>query len=230
MASRRLIVNADDLGQSPSINAGIRECAELGVVTSASLMVRWAAAEDAARWANTVSSLSLGLHLDLGEWVCVGGEWRQLYSVVDEHDPGAVRDEVDAQLDSFLRMAGRAPTHIDSHQHVHKEEPVRTLVLERAARLGVPVRGLSETVAYCGKFYGQWSDGTAYPDGVGYDALMRILDDLPDGTSELGCHPGTGERDVESMYWSERSAERDVLCDPRLPDAMTARGIELCSY
>jgi predicted glycoside hydrolase/deacetylase ChbG (UPF0249 family) len=228
VAERRLIINADDLGLSRSINEGIRECVDKGVVTSASLMVRWPAAVDAARWAHSQNELSLGLHLDLGEWVCVDGEWSELYRVADRTDVEAVNKEVDAQLEAFINMAGRLPSHIDSHQHAHNEEPVRTVLLQRAARLGIAVRGHS--VAYSGRFYGQWGGGHPYPDGIGFEALLNILDDLPMGTTELGCHPGTGASDFESMYISERAVEKDVLCDPRLPGELALRSIELTSY
>lgn len=48
--SRFLIVNADDFGQSPGVNRGIIEAHEHGIVTSASLMVRWPAATEAAAY------------------------------------------------------------------------------------------------------------------------------------------------------------------------------------
>ena len=43
-----LVVNADDLGMSTGVNRGIFEAHERGIVTSASLMVRWAGAREAA--------------------------------------------------------------------------------------------------------------------------------------------------------------------------------------
>ena len=45
---RYLIVNADDLGRSPGVNRGVIEAHAGGIVTSASLMVRWPAAAEAA--------------------------------------------------------------------------------------------------------------------------------------------------------------------------------------
>ena len=48
LAERRLIMNADDFGISPGVNAGIIEAHERGIVTSASLMVRWPDAVAAA--------------------------------------------------------------------------------------------------------------------------------------------------------------------------------------
>ncbi len=188
MARRRLIVNADDLGRSRSVNAGIRDCVERGIVTSASLMVRWAAAREAAMWAVN-EGVSLGLHVDLGEWTCIDGEWRELYHVADGEDRISVIREVDAQLEAFAQMVGRPPSHIDSHQHAHEREPVRAVVLERGARLNVPVRGHSPDVAYCGSFYGQWGSGNPYPEGITYEAFVAILDGLPEGTTELGLPP-----------------------------------------
>ena len=64
---RQLIVNADDLGLSPGVNRGIADAVARGVVTSTSLMVRWPSSDDAARWARAHGSVSVGLHLDLGE-------------------------------------------------------------------------------------------------------------------------------------------------------------------
>ena len=47
-ANKKLIVNADDFGQSPGINKGIIKAREKGIVTSASLLVRYPAAVEAA--------------------------------------------------------------------------------------------------------------------------------------------------------------------------------------
>ena len=60
-AAHCLIVNADDFGQSPGVNRGIIEAHEHGIVTSASLMVRWPAAASAAAYAREHARLGLGL-------------------------------------------------------------------------------------------------------------------------------------------------------------------------
>src|ERR1041384_5283397 len=120
-----LIVNADDFGLSDGVNRGIIEAFERGIVTSASLMVRQPAAAAAATDAASHPKLSVGLHLDLGEWVFQNGEWVILYSVVATDDPKAVGAETSHQLSQFRRLMGRNPTPLDSHQHVHRKEPVR---------------------------------------------------------------------------------------------------------
>src|SRR5215204_3611043 len=111
---RYLVVNADDFGLSPGVNRGIIDAHERGIVTSASLMVRPAAAGEAAAYARGRSELSLGLHVDLGEWVYRGGEWSALYEVVDVNDPRAVREEVSRQFEGFCGLLGGPPTHVDS--------------------------------------------------------------------------------------------------------------------
>src|SRR5438876_8302919 len=117
---RYLIVNADDFGLSAGVNRGILEAHRCGIVTSASLMVRWPAAVETAAIARDCPGMSVGLHLDLGEWAFRGGGWEQLYYVVDTEDSAAVSREMRQQLDRFWELTGNCPTHLDSHQHVHR--------------------------------------------------------------------------------------------------------------
>src|SRR5215469_1972759 len=120
--TRHLIVNADDFGLSAGVNRGIIECAGHGILTSASLMVRWPAAAEAAAYAKQNRAISVGLHVDLGEWVFRDGEWVLLYRVVDTDDALAVKEEIHRQVAEFRRLVGRPPSHLDSHQHVHRKE------------------------------------------------------------------------------------------------------------
>ena len=230
-SERRLIVNADDFGQSAGVNEGIIAAHERGIVTSASLMVRWPAAREAAAYARSNPTLGVGLHVDLGEmrYSEAGETWVQMYEVVSHEDAAAVRREVERQLADFFSLVGRAPTHIDSHQHVHMHEPVRTVLVGIAAALAVPLRSCTPAIRYCGDFYGQSSKGYPYPEGVSVERLLQVLDDLPPGITELGCHPGLGE-DVDSMYRMERGIEVQTLCDPRVKSAVEAGNIRLISF
>ena len=229
MAELYLIVNADDFGRSAGVNRGIIEAHERGIVTSASLMVRWPAAAEAAAYSREHPRLSLGLHLDLGEWIYRHGRWELLYGVVPENDVEAVEQEVARQLELFRRLAGRDPTHLDSHQHVHRSEPVRSVALRLAGELAVPLRDFSPQVSYCGDFYGQSGPGEPYLEGISLAGLLGILATLPAGITELGCHPGLDD-DLPSVYCNERAQEVSVLCDPLVRAALAAEGIELCSF
>src|SRR5947208_2177006 len=144
--ARWLIVNADDFGQSRGINRGVARAHRAGVVTSASLMVRFPEAAEAAGYARANPALSVGLHLDLGEWSYRDGTWQPEYVVVDTDDDRAVSDEVERQLERFRALVGRDPTHLDAHQHVHREEPARSALLAMGRSLAVPVRGESPAV------------------------------------------------------------------------------------
>ena len=193
------------------------EAHERGIVTSASLMVRFPAAREAAAY----DRLSLGLHIDLGEWTVIGGEWAPVY----ERQDGA--GEIEAQIDEFRRLVGRDPTHLDSHHHVHQSEPVASTVRSLGEKLGVPVRQFSR-IRYCGDFYGQASFGEPYPEAIGFEGLLRTIASLPLGWTELACHPGYA--DFETTYAAEREVELRTLCDPRLPGALEDAGVELRSF
>jgi predicted glycoside hydrolase/deacetylase ChbG (UPF0249 family) len=226
---RYLIVNADDFGLSPGINRGVVEAYEGGIVTSASLMVRWPGAAEAAAYAREHRDLSVGLHLDLGEWVYREGEWLPAYEVVPADDSPAVTEEAARQLAAFRRLVGRDPTHLDSHQHVHLREPVRSVLGEIAGELAVPLRHCDPRIRHCGDFYGQTGEGVPLSTGISADALIEILAALPSGITELACHPGLDDG-LQSTYRSERAVEVRALCDPRVREAMVSEDIGLLAF
>jgi predicted glycoside hydrolase/deacetylase ChbG (UPF0249 family) len=225
---RVVIVNADDLGRTRSINAGIARAHEEGILTSASLMVRWPAAREAVPHARAHPELSVGLHADLAEWVPRSGRWVTVYEIVDLEDDAAVSRELHRQLESFRRMIGRDPTHLDSHQHIHRQTGTQAFA-ELASALGVPLREFDPVVTYCGAFYGQTPEGDPLPGAVTPDRLIDLLGDLGPGVTELSCHPGAG-RDGWSIYEHERTTELETLCDPRVRAAIEEQGIVLASF
>jgi chitin disaccharide deacetylase len=226
--TRVVIVNADDFGLSQGINQGIVLAHERGIVTSTSAMVRWPAAEEAADLAGAHPKLDVGLHVDLSESVYRDGEWTPLYQVVSS-DRVAVEAEVAAQLARFISLFGRQPTHLDSHQHVHVKEPIRSVLVETGLRLEVPVRNCTPGIVYRGDFYGQTARGEPLPEAITLEALLGLLSTLPAGITEIGCHPAA-EPEVGSTYATERPEELRVLCDPRVKEAFEAQGIQLRSF
>jgi predicted glycoside hydrolase/deacetylase ChbG (UPF0249 family) len=226
---RFLIVNADDFGLSEGVNRGIIEAHERGIVTSASLMVLKPSASSAASYSREHPRLSVGLHLDLGEWTYDGDAWSPVYQVVPLEDRAVVAEELERQLGGFRRLIGRDPTHIDSHQHFHQDEPVQSAAVELARRLDVPLRHFSPGIRYCGRFYGQTARGFPLPDAISVESLIAILTEMPPGLTELGCHPGRAIGE-ESPYDVERSAEVDVLSHLIVRTFLGAEGIELVSF
>jgi chitin disaccharide deacetylase len=224
---RYLIVNADDFGYSRGVNRGIIEAHERGIVTSASLMVKQRAAEEAAIYARRRPELSLGLHVELQRWR-LGRLTSRPSPRADVRLRRAVVADVRAQLDRFRRLVGDDPTHLDSHQHRHRHEPARSVLLELAQQLAAPLRELDERVHFCGDFYGQ-IDGRPWPEGILPDALIDLLERLPVGVTELCSHPGFAE-DLKGWYRAERAQEVRTLCDPAVRAAIGRFGIRLVTF
>jgi predicted glycoside hydrolase/deacetylase ChbG (UPF0249 family) len=227
---RMLIVNADDFGLNNAVNAGVARAHDHGIVSSASLMVRRPGASAAARAADGRRRLSLGLHIDFGDWRYDNGRWilsERPDAALD--DSVAVKRELTRQIEQFRELTGRDPTHLDSHHHVHLHEPLRLVAQEWGAELGVPLRSVSGAVAYCGGFHGQSGRGEAWPAGITADALGRLIASVGPGMTELGCHPGDGAAGA-SVYDAERSVERAVLCNPAVLAVLAKEEVELVSF
>ena len=229
MAERTLVVNADDFGQSPGVTRGIIEAHERGIVTSASLMVLWPASTAAASYARTRPELSVGLHIDLGEWTCTEHTWRCRYQRVDVKDTRAVEGEVREQLERCRDLLGRNPTHLDSHQHVHRKEPALSVLINVANEVGVPLRHVTPGIRYCGDFYGQTAAGDPIPDSIGVPSLLWLLLSLTRGVTELACHPGYAE-DLDTVYKPERRVELRTLCSREIRATLAEEQIRLATF
>jgi predicted glycoside hydrolase/deacetylase ChbG (UPF0249 family) len=215
-----VIVNADDLGMSAAVDAGIFEAHDHGIVTSATLMVDGAHAAAAVREAATRPRLGIGIHVAFDD----EGHWH-----VDMNDRRAVARELDRQLDAFVRLVGRPPTHIDSHHHAHMRFNVAWLFLEAGARYGVPVRGFSE-VEFRGGFYGQPEFGKTDLRAIGVDALVSMLRSVEPGMTEISCHPGRVDPWPGRQYNAEREEEVRTLVHERVRATIEAQGITLVTY
>ncbi len=155
--SVRLIVNADDYGHTAGVSAGIRAAHLHGMVTSTTAMMNRPNAVQALPLAiQTCPNLGIGLHLVLtsgrpllspekisslvqpdGSFFSQAGliEW------LEQIDLDEVRAEWHAQLELFIRVAGRLPDHLDSHHHASYFTPglfERMLVL--AEECHCPIR------------------------------------------------------------------------------------------
>jgi len=228
-SERFLIVNADDFGLTEGVNRGIIETFERGIVTSASLMVRYPAAAAAAEYARAHPRLSVGLHFDIAEWRYRDGGWHAAYQVVDAGDGDAVRAELDRQLEQFYRLMACLPTHLDSHQHIHKSEPARTVLQSHAEDRNVPLRSFASRIKYCGSFYGATSEGEPFPEGISVPHLLRIVQTLSPGWTEFGCHPGYREG-LDSVYLAEREEEIRVLCSSEAKQVLSDNRVQLRSF
>lgn len=152
--ARRLIVNADDFGRSPSINAAVIRAHQEGILTTVSLMVNEPACAEAVQLAKANSKLGVGLHLTLlmGR---AGLPPAQIPGLVDEQGnfsnaPAAtgaryffrrnlraqLRAEIHAQFARF-RATGLKLDHVNGHLHMHLHPVVFSILMEDAAELGI---------------------------------------------------------------------------------------------
>jgi len=222
--SKYLIVNADDFGYARGVNQGIIAAHDHGVVLSTSLMVDAPCAAEAATLARKSASLGVGLHFVVTN---TNGP------TVDLFDVTAIEKELYRQYQRCYDLLGRLPTHLDSHHHVHLRRELAPFFLDWAAEHQIPLRNLGP-VSYNGGFYGQWYDEEwrphSAPELIGVDNLTRILCALPEGVTELACHPGYASPDLDSSYAAEREIELTTLLDRRVPTLIQELSIILTNF
>lgn len=148
-----LIICADDYGLSPGVGASIRELIAMGRLSATSCMTlfpEWR--EEAALLRPLDGRADMGLHLTLTDHAPLGampklapdglmpglGALMRL-SLTGRLDAGEVAGELERQYEAFVAGFGRAPDHIDGHQHVHLLPGVRDAVIALARRLGPDV-------------------------------------------------------------------------------------------
>jgi chitin disaccharide deacetylase len=213
-----LIVNADDFGMSNGVNRGILDAHRDGILTSASLMVEGSASEEAGDLAMSAPRLSVGLHFVLD------GEGRSFLQ-----DAATAAREIQRQFERFQELLGRLPTHLDTHHDAHREPALLQPLLAVAEESGLPLRGHSR-IRHVPDFYGRWDDAS-HPEQVSVEGFVRILEnEIGEGVSELGCHPGYIGDELRSTYGLERELELATLTSPQLPSALAAQGIELVNF
>ncbi len=222
--AKYLIVNADDFGYAQGVNRGIIAAHEQGVVLSTSLMVDAAHAAEAVGLASKHPRLGVGLHFVATD---TNGP------LIDLFDVAAVAAELRRQYERFCDLCGRSPTHLDSHHHVHMRRELKPLFLDWAAEHCLPLRSLG-SVHYNGGFYGQWYDeewrSYPAPELISVDNLVQILRALPEGVTELACHPGYASLDLDSSYAAEREVELRTLSDCRVQTLIRELGIVLTNF
>jgi predicted glycoside hydrolase/deacetylase ChbG (UPF0249 family) len=247
---KRLVVNADDFGRTAGICDGTLAAHRGGIVTSATAMVLEPAAADGIRKARAEApALDLGLHvvltgggrpaspLETVASLAPGGRFvRNAEALPQRLDRKEVAREIEAQIARFERMAGAPPSHLDSHHHSALHRDVEPALAEAARRRGLPVRASSpearERLRRAGlRTPDTFLDGF-FGAGATIENLRVILETLPEGTSELMCHPGFPDEALlrGSTYAADRGREVEILRAPELHGLLARLGVELVSF
>lgn len=165
-----LMVHADDVGMSHSVNVATIEAFKKGMVTSGSIMVPCPWFPEIAAYAREHPELDLGLHLTLtSEWKYLrwrpvappekvrglideeGYMWRSERQTAMKATPQEIETELRAQIDRALAF-GIKPTHLDTHMGTLYTRKDYFEVYTRLGReYGIPVmvmRPTPEAIAY----------------------------------------------------------------------------------
>lgn len=152
---KRLIVNADDFGLSPEVNAGVIRAHRDGILGSASLMVAELAARAAAELARHNPALDVGLHavvcrgrsvLDAAQLRgAVGASGQFIENPVlagmryffDRSMRAKMTDELRAQIERHLELIGYL-NHIDGHLNFHVHPLFADILIGLAVEYKVP--------------------------------------------------------------------------------------------
>jgi predicted glycoside hydrolase/deacetylase ChbG (UPF0249 family) len=147
-----------------------------------------------------------------------------------------IRAEIEAQIHIFQVLARKPPTHLDSHHHAALHPAIAPVFADVARGMSLPVRASSDEARRALRAAGvrtpdRFFDGF-HAEGVSFETLERILEAVPDGVSELMCHPGRVDEELKggSTYVVEREWEIEVLCDPGIRQRVRALGIELVGF
>ena len=270
--SKRLIINSDDYGRTPEISRGIREAHLHGVVTSTTCMMNIPTTPaDIAVALRETPKLGLGVHLVLTaerpilshEQVRTltneDGTFLKLATLISKIgliEVNEVKAEWHAQIESFVRTAGRRPTHLDSHHHSSYFSPALfRAMLELAAEFNCAIRlpvvydseemaGLpSELIGpikeYAPKLLREFNPrrpdaffASFYDESATREEITRLFGQVKEGTCEIMCHPGHVDEAFakESSYNKQRETELEILTDPTVRKAIQSHGIELINF
>ena len=254
---KQLIINADDFGFTPDVNAGIVHAHRHGVLTSTTLMANGEAFEDAVRLAKENPALDIGCHL-----VLVQGQSLVTRQPLPEKPRQLLVALAKKEIDIYLELraqiqkilaAGIRPSHLDSHKHTHIVPRVFRTVIRLAQEFKIPfVRlPLDETLPL-GRFPLSWASryfrGLARGSGVritdhfiGFrltgslteKTFANALSKLPDGTTEFMCHPGRLGPELQqasTRLKESRVKELEALTSPRIRKLMAAEKVRLATF
>jgi len=267
---RRLIVTADDFGQSKEINQAVAQAHEEGILTAASLMVAGSACAEAVELARRFPRLGVGLHLTLScgrsllphsaipglvdhsgqfaESPSAAG-WRYFF---DRGLREQLRQEVGAQFRAF-HETGLKLDHVNGHQHLHLHPVIFEMLMKEFEKFKIThLRLTADSFRHNARLasgrwiyralhsmiYGALSSrahsalsqrrikhtdrvfGALQTGDVHEQFVIRLLETIPPGDSELYSHPSV----------HQFSRELDALLSPRVREIARRRNIQLIRY
>jgi predicted glycoside hydrolase/deacetylase ChbG (UPF0249 family) len=257
--ARVLIVNCDDFGMYPAINAAVIDSIENGIATSCSLMVPCPSAPHAMHLLRDRPELPFGIHLTLvrdtteHRWGPLTAR-EKVPSLLDEagelltHDQRArllaracideVELELRAQIDVVLN-AGLTPTHLDWHCLADGgRDDILDVTAALAAEYGLAARVWLEPGRRRMRLRGLPVVDHDFLDSFSLDLdgkatrYAELLRDLPAGLNEWAVHPGLGDEESQAIDggWRVRSSDHEFLTSPEARDLLRREEIVVIDY
>ena len=236
----KLIINADDFGYSPGINAGIVSAHKNGVVSSTTIMANMPGFDDGVRLLNETKTLVCGVHLTLSCYKPLLTTHKTLVDkngyffkrlkpeVVESFDLEELYNEWCAQIDKAQKEI--YISHIDSHHFAHTRERFRPVVKKIAEKYNLPMRhkldGIESvpTLDFTNKFY---------EDSVSVEWFEGVIEEIKEkGIVDMMTHPGFLDSFVcsSTSYQQGRLKEYDILTDNRVKEILDRNNIEVINY
>jgi predicted glycoside hydrolase/deacetylase ChbG (UPF0249 family) len=138
------------------------------------------------------------------------------------HEIGAIRVSLEA---SSLRAALSSGVKLHAGVALKQGVQARGLkLLARDAREQAEAAGISTADYFC---------GIAQTGELTREGVEQFLKSLPDGTTELMCHPGYADAALQKTHTrlqDSRQAELDILTDTGIRNLVASLGIRLIDY
>ncbi len=249
---RQLIINADDFNLTPGVSRGILRAHDEGVVTSTTVLINLPLEGGTLREIKKRKKLGVGLHLNvtLGKplnppsqvptLVKEEGRFRRPEDYLKKMP--SLKDvlrEYDAQIRLFKESFGRLPDHLDTHHHLHDHLVFWRALSSLARKYRFPLR--RSRIFQLGNFNGELEGlkTTQYLFGnleARYiwerEPFWGVIENLPEGTSEIACHPGFCDQKLRqiSSFREGREAELKLFSDRVLRQKVADIGVELIRF
>ncbi len=230
----KLVINGDDLGYTMANTLGIIEAFSHGILRSTTALANSEYLLQARDLTKDLDGLGIGVHLTLTlgkpltENRTLHDEDGSFYpgrTTIWKNDPDyqEIYREWKAQIERFIEVFGKMPTHLDSHHSVHDATPKAMEISRQLAdEYGLQLRRYSR-FRFVSGFYGPTATK---------QQLIALLQENIYNDIEIMCHPGFCDLNLyrSSSYSLDRVRELDVLCDPEVIQFVRDNNIELVHY
>lgn len=231
---KNLIFNADDLGLSKLTDDGIIECAKKGVVKSASLMILSPIARGSYQSA-IKNNISVGLHLDVTTF-CEKSLAKKTINAksgvttLNNQELNLIIQEFQKQFDLYFAFFKKPPDHINFHHPLYFIPGLTTKFKEWVTKINIPTRYFRD-LGEINLVHPDYTEfGFFEKENLATNYLIKLIDKLPDGITEIMTHPGMLDTKLECVYVKERPIQVKTLTDPKLKTYLYKNNINIIDY